>query len=80
MISVTAVRSFSYFALSFRSVISFLINDNLVNIREKKIFFAYSRVSNRRGGRKKRGGWQILVRKTNREGAINEEVGKNLPS
>ena len=38
MISVTAVRSFSYFALSFRSVISFLINDNLVNIRQKKIF------------------------------------------
>ena len=51
MISVTAVRSFSYFALSFRSVISFLINDNLVNIREK-IFFAYSRVSNRREGGK----------------------------
>ena len=38
----------------------------------------YSRVSNRRGGRDKRGGWQILPKITNGEGAINGEVGKNL--
>ena len=38
----------------------------------------YSRVSNRRGGRNKRGGWQISAKMINGEGAINGEVGKNL--
>ena len=46
----------------------------------KKTIFAYSRVSNRRSGWKKRGGWQILIKIINEEGAINEEVGKNLLS
>ena len=37
----------------------------------------YSRVSNRRQGRNKRGGWQISEKITNMEGAINGEAGKN---
>ena len=40
----------------------------------------YSVVSNRRGRRNKRGGWQISAKIINREGAINGEVGKNLQS
>ena len=40
--------------------------------------YGYSRVSNRRGGRKKRRGWQISAKIINGEGAINGEVGKNL--
>ena len=34
----------------------------------------YSRVSNRRGGQNKRGGWQISAK------IINGDVGKNLQS
>ena len=41
---------------------------------------SYSRVSNRRGGRNKRGGWQISAKLANGESAINEEVGKYLQS
>ena len=37
----------------------------------------YSRVSNRRRGRNKRGGWQISAIIRNGEGAINGEVGIN---
>ena len=37
----------------------------------------YSRVSNRRRSRNKRGGWQISAIIINGEGAINEEVGIN---
>ena len=37
----------------------------------------YSRVSNRREGRNKRGGWQISAKIINEEGAINREAGKN---
>ena len=40
----------------------------------------YSRVSNRRGGCNKQGGWQILAKLIKGEGAINGEVGKNLQS
>ena len=40
--------------------------------------YVYSRVSNRKGGRNKRGGWEILAKIINLESAINEEVGKNL--
>ena len=40
----------------------------------------YSRVSSRRGGRNKRGGWQISAKIINGEGATNEEVRKNLQS
>ena len=38
----------------------------------------YSGVSNRSGGRNKRGGWQISVKTINGEGAIYGEIGKNL--
>ena len=38
----------------------------------------YSRVLNRRGGRNKRGCWQISAKLINRETVINREVGKNL--
>ena len=38
----------------------------------------YSRVSNRRGGRNKRGSWQISAKMINLESAVNGEVGKNL--
>ena len=44
------------------------------------LVFYYSRVSNRRGGRNKREGWQISAKIINTEGAINGEVGKNLQS
>ena len=40
----------------------------------------YFRVSNRRGGQNKRGGWQILAKIINGKGAINEKFGKNLQS
>ena len=40
----------------------------------------YSRVSSRRGGRNKRGGWQISAKIINGEGTINGEIGKNLKS
>ena len=40
--------------------------------------YVYSRVSNRKGGRNKRGGCEILAKIINLESAINEEVGKNL--
>ena len=36
----------------------------------------YSRVSNRREGRNKRGGWQISAKIINEESAINREAGK----
>ena len=41
---------------------------------------SYSRVSNRRGGRNKRGGWQISAKIISGEGAINGEASKNLQS
>ena len=41
------------------------------------ILKTYSRASNRRGGWNKWGGWQILVKIINGEGAINGETGKN---
>ena len=41
------------------------------------ILKTYSRASNRRGGWNKWGGWQILVKIINGEGAINGEVGIN---
>ena len=66
----------------------------LVEYESKKMWskfddvtLAYSRVSNRRGGRNKRGGWQISVKQRggcNKRGGwqksprlINEEVGIN---
>ena len=59
----------------------------LVEYESKKMWskfddvtLAYSRVSNRRGGRNKRGGWQISAKIINGEGRINGEVGKNLQS
>ena len=39
----------------------------------------YSWLSNRRGGRNKGGGWQILAKIINEEGATNGEVGKKSP-
>ena len=41
---------------------------------------AYSRVLNTRRGRNKRGGWQILAKIINGEGATNRKVGRNLQS
>ena len=41
-----------------------------------KLFYTYSRISNRRGGRNKQGGRQILAKVINGEGAINGEVAK----
>ena len=40
----------------------------------------YSRVSNRRGSQNEQGGWQISAKIIKEEGAINEQVGKNLQS
>ena len=40
----------------------------------------YSRISNRKGGWSKGGGWQILAKIINGEGAINGDFGKNLQS
>ena len=40
----------------------------------------YSRVSNRREGQNKPGGWQILAKIINWEGALHEEVGENPQS
>ena len=37
----------------------------------------YSRVSNRKGGRNKRGGWQKSPKLINGEVGINGEAGKN---
>ena len=45
--------------------------------QKASIFSFYYRVSNRRGGRNKQGGWQIPA-KINGEGAINGQVGKNI--
>ena len=49
-------------------MMAILTFDRLISLR------FYSRISNRRGGRKKRGGWQILAK------IINREVGRNLQS
>ena len=43
-------------------------------IDDHPLLYNYSRVSNRRGG------WQILAKIINGEGAIKGEVGKNLQS
>ena len=47
---------------------------------KKWSLFHYSRVSGRREGRNKRGGWQISVKIINGQGAINGEVDKNHQS
>ena len=41
-----------------------------------KLFYTYSRISNRRGGRNKQGGWQISAKIISKEGAVNREVAK----
>ena len=56
-------------AYSFRKV--FFIGQT-----SKHVHFRW--VSNRKGGRNKRGSWQISAKIINEEGAINGEFGKNL--
>ena len=51
---------------------------NQVLVIIQTLIFLYCRVSNRRGGRNKQGGWQISAKLINAEGAINGEFCKNL--
>ena len=63
--------------LSFDNSWKYLCNQNRFYLNSH---LDYSRVSNRRGGQSKRGGWQISAKIIIREGAINGKIDKNLQS